>query len=347
MLYKLIFYGLSFEFGSVGMLFVNSHSIALLTSYLLLHGAASAIIALALMFVLPQQYRHPRRWVVLYLFSFNFFMPLVGLVCVTLALALGFWLPRLLKKNEFDLVQNPQFMTHRNHEGTGFRGGQVRAQLGNSNAPIDQRLKALVAVQDTPARATGGLLRTLLSDPSDDMRLLAYGILDNKEKLITTRILENRRLLEKSGDIHEQFGLNKMIAELYWELIYQDLVQGDMRSFSADQVRKYAVEALQVRDDDAGLWFLLMRLELFSNRVDAAEHALYEAQNGSFARERLLPYFAELRFLQRRYDEVRSLFEELADSPGVPALAQNRRFWLSAAEPARPPMNRLAEAQRA
>ena len=330
MLYKLIFYGLSFEFGSIGLLFVDSRSTALLVSYFLLHAAGCSVLALALTFILPVQYKKPRQWVLLYLFSFNFFMPLVGLVCVTLGLLLGFWLPRLIKNNAFDLTENPQFTTHRNHEGTGFRGGQVRASLGNSKAPIDQRLKALVAVQDTPARSTGSLLRALLSDPSDDMRLLAYGILDGKEKSITSRILENRHALEKSSDTAEQFRLNKLIAELYWELIYQDLVQGDMRSFSADQVRKYAVAALQVRTDDAGLWFLLMRLELFSNCVEAAEHALYEAQKGSFARERLLPYFAELRFLQRRYDEVRELFDELADRPGVPALAQNRRYWLPA-----------------
>ena len=348
MVYKLIFYGLSFEFGSIGLLFIGSHSIALLASYFALHAAACAIIALALMLLMPAQYRKPRRWVWLYVFSFSFFMPLAGLLCVTLGLVLGFWLPRLIKKNQFDLTENPRFMTHRNHEGTGFRGGQVRAQLGNSNAPIDQRLKALVAVQDTPARATGSLLRALLSDPSDDMRLLAYGILDGKEKSITSKILENRRLLEKNDDLNEQFILNKVIAELYWELIYQDLVQGDMCSFSADQVRKYAVKALQIRDDDAGLWFLLMRLELFSNRVDAAEHALYEAQKGSFVRERLLPYFAELRFLQRRFNEVRELFGELADRPGVPALAQNRRYWLPPEEPTQmqQPLYRIAAAER-
>lgn len=333
-LYKLIFYGLSFEFGSIGLLFVGSHSAALMISYFALHAAGCAVLALALILILPTQYKRPRQWVLLYLFSFNFFMPMVGLVCIALGLVLGAWLPRLIGKKQFDLMENPRFTTHRNHEGTGFRGGQVRAQLGNSSAPIDQRLKALVAVQDTPARATGSLLRALLSDPSDDMRLLAYGILDGKEKAITMRILDNRQLLEETGDLLEQFRLSKLIAELYWELIYQDLVQGDMLTFSADQVRKYAEKALEMRTDDAGLWFLLLRLELLSNRVDAAEYALFEAQKGSFVRERLLPYFAELRFLQRRYGEVRELFDELSDRAGVPALAQNRRYWLANADSA-------------
>lgn len=328
MLYKLISLGLSFEFAAIGLLFVRSHSLALVSSFLLLHAASSAVLALALALLLPTQHRRPRKWVLLYLFAFNFFMPLIGLVYLLLGPVLGLWLPQLIKKNSFKLAHNLQFTTHRNHEGTGFRGGQVRAQLGNTGAPLDQRLKALLAVQDTPARATGSLLRTLLSDPADDMRLLAYGILDGKEKAITSRILSSRHLLDAAQESSEQFRLNKLIAELYWELIYQDLVQGDMQSFSAEQVRRYAVAALALRDDDAGLWFLLMRLELFSQRVEAAELTLYQAQDANFARERLLPYFAELRFLQRRFDEVRQLFEEMTNRAGVPALGKSRHYWL-------------------
>ena len=327
MLYKLIFLALSFELSSIGLLFVDSHSIVLIGSYLLLHATGCIFLALALALVLPKQYRQPRPWVLLYLFSANFFMPLVGLLCVTSGVLLGFWLPRRTRSRDFDTTRSPRFTTHRNHEGTGFRGGQVRAQLGNPSAPLDQRMKALAAVQDTPARATGSLLRSLLADPTDDIRLLAYGILDGKEKNITQRIIETRHLLQATSQPTEQFSLYKLIAELYWELIYQDLVQGDMRFFSAEQVRKYANDALQIEQSDAGLWFLLTRLELFCGQVDAAEHALYQAQQCSFARERLLPYFAELRFLQRRFAEVRAMFDELADRPGLPALAQSRRYW--------------------
>lgn len=330
MLSKLIAYTLAFELSAIGLLFIDSRSLGLITGYLLLHAAGSCLGALSLSLLLPAQYRQPRRWVLVYLFAFNYFIPLIGLVSVTLGLLLGFWLPQKKRTGKFDTAAMLRFSTHRNHEGTGFRGGQVRAQLGNVKTPLDQRLKALMAVQDTPARATGTLLRDLLADPADDVRLLAYGILDGKEKQITQRILETRHRLERSDQPLEQFRCNKLIAELYWELIYQDLVQGDMRSFSADQVRRYGDAALRINREDAGLWFLLTRLELFSGDVAAAEIALSEAQKRNFARERLLPYWAELRFLQRNFGEVRLLFSELANQPGVPALAQSRAYWLPA-----------------
>jgi hypothetical protein len=329
---KLFYYAAGFELGSMAVLFTNSSSLALLASYLVLHLAGSALLSLALSFVVPARYRTPRHWLLAYLFAFNFFIPMAGLICAAFAILLGAWAPRLAGGAQFDVTDQPRFRTHRNHEGTGFRGGQVRAQLATPRTPLDQRMRALVAVQDAPARATGDLLRALLSDPADDIRLLAYGILDGKEKGITQRILDLRQELERSAAPAERRELHKRLAELYWELAFQNLVQGDMQDFTIGQVRQHAAGALQI-EEDAGLWFLLARLELRARDAGAAERALSRAQQCGFARERLLPYLAELRFLQGRFSEVRRLFVELADEPGVPALAKSRGFWLGRSVP--------------
>lgn len=330
--YKFIVYALSLEFGSAALLMARDNGIGLTVAYLVLHGAASGIGALALALIMPKRYRTPRRWLLAYLFAFLFFVPVAGAACAAGGMLVSALLPRARRSGLFDVTDVPRFTTHRNHEGTGFRGGQVRAQLGNRNTPIDQRLKALVAVQDTPARATGKLLRELLADRVDDIRLLAYGILDNKEKQIAQRIQENRQkldALQRTGREDEGAKLHKSIAELYWELIYQNLVQGDMQTFAASQVRRHLDAAIALHAADAGLWFLLARLELHQQSVAAAEHALQQAQRAGFARERLLPYLAELRFLQRRFGEVRRLFTELEHHPGLPALAATRRYWQS------------------
>ena len=328
MLYKLSFSAFSLEAAALLLLFRQSQSASVLLAFLAMHGAASVLIALAIWLLLPRRYAQPRAWVLAFLFAYNFFMPVIGMGCTVLAFVLGVWLPRLSRRHDYASVMQPQFTTHRNHEGTGFRGGQVRAQLANPLAPLDQRLKALVALQDTPAHATGALLRKLLSDPADDMRLLAYGILDGKEKQIMQRIQENQRLLEVGqADEGERHAGHKRIAELYYELIYQDLVQGDMLRFASEQVRLHIVEARRYDSSDAGLWFMLARLELQAGDVDAAAHALDQAREGGFARERLLPYIAELRFLQRRYGDVRQLFDELRTTSTLPAIRAMRGYW--------------------
>lgn len=328
MLYKLSFSAFSLEAAALLLLLRQSQSASVLLAFLALHGAASVLTALAIRLLLPRRYTQPRAWVLAFLFAYNFFMPVLGMGITLLAFMLGIWLPRLSRRHDYASVAPPRFTTHRNQEGTGFRGGQVRAQLGNPQAPLDQRLKALVALQDTPAHATGALLRKLLSDPADDLRLLAYGILDGKEKQIMQRIQENQRLLDAGqADEGERHAGHKRIAELYFELIYQDLVQGDMRRFAGEQVRQHIRDAQRHDAGDAGLWFMLARLELQAADVDAAAHALEQAQRGGFARERLLPYVAELRFLQRRYGDVRQLFGELQATSTLPAVRAMRGYW--------------------
>lgn len=328
MLYKLSFSAFSLEAAALLLLLGQSQSASVLLAFLALHGAASVLVALAIRLLLPRRYAEPRAWVLAFLFAYNFFMPVLGMGIALLAFTLGIWLPRISRRHDYASVAPPRFTTHRNQEGTGFRGGQVRAQLGNPQAPLDQRLKALVALQDTPAHATGALLRKLLSDPADDLRLLAYGILDGKEKQIMQRIQDNQRLLDAAhADEAERHAGHKRIAELYFELIYQDLVQGDMRRFAGEQVRLHVRHAQRHDAGDAGLWFMLARLELQAADVGAAAHALDEAQRGGFARERLLPYVAELRFLQRRYGDVRQLFGELQATSTLPAVRAMRGYW--------------------
>ena len=74
--------------------------------------------------MLPRRYAHPRAWVLAFLFAYNFFMPVVGMSCTVLAFVLGVWLPRLTRHHDYASVALPRFTTHRNHEGTGFRGGR-------------------------------------------------------------------------------------------------------------------------------------------------------------------------------------------------------------------------------
>lgn len=316
-----------FELGSLVILLSNTTSQAALAAYFAAHAAGSALLALALLPMVPARYARPRRWLLAFLFAFSFFVPIAGLVCVVGGLVFALVLPRFSPAESFGKVAAPRFTTHRNAEGTGFRGGQVRAQLADDAAPVATRLTALSAVQNTPARMTGGILRELLADPIDDVRLLAYGMLDGKEKAISARILDAREALKSLTAPEDLRRTHRQIAELYWELVYQNLVQGDMLKFAAGEARRHARAALDVDSDDAGLWFILGRLGLAVDALDEAGEAFERASAQGFARERLLPYLGELLFRQRRHSEVRALFGELRGKAAAPALLPLRRYW--------------------
>jgi hypothetical protein len=260
-----------------------------------------------------------------YLFALNMTMPVAGLASLALGqyLAKRFTLPR--HDDNIATLDEPCFTLHRDREGYSFRGGEVRARLLNKDTPSNQKMGALASIQETPARVTRDILHGLLTDSCDDIRLLAYGILDGKEKEVTHRILQLEDRLARCGrseakDAHHQ------MTELYWELIYQSLVQGDLLAHAAEQMRTHARLVLE-HGDDASIWFLLTRLELAMNNPDAAQLAFDHACRCCCAPERLLPYLAELRYLQRRHLDVRATLLRLAGM-GVPSLEPAMRYWL-------------------
>ncbi|WP_157221442.1 hypothetical protein [Herbaspirillum sp. YR522] len=321
--------GCGLEAASLALLLRGGSTAAAATVglYLLLHLASSALFALALAAAMPQHYRRPRKWVLAYLLVLNFFMPLAGLLCTMVALAVAVLWPRDQAADRFDTTDSPEFVTMRRREGSGFRGNRVRAQLSNLSTPLDERLNALVAIQNTPTRSSGDSLRNLLADPADDMRLLAYGILDAKEKRITQRIVDMRTHLHSVSDPETRALLHQQVAELYQELIYQNLVQGDLLTYSCDQMREHARASLAISGDQPGLEFMLVRLELMSGNAEAAAAALQNAYEHGFSRTRLLPYLAELSYLERDFEQVRRLFIEMAFDPSVSSTPQLHRFW--------------------
>jgi hypothetical protein len=319
--------GCGFEAASLALLLQDGSGAAVIGLYLLLHLGSSALFALGLAALMPQQYRQPRKWLLVYLLVFNFFMPLAGLLCTVVALIVGVLWPKDEAADHFDTTDSPHFVTMRRREGSGFRGNRVRAQLSNLSTPLDERLNALVAIQNTPTHSSGDSLRNLLADPADDMRLLAYGILDGKEKRITQRIVDIRHHLQSVTDPDTGALLHQQVAELYQELIYQNLVQGDLLKYSCDQMRDHARASLAINGDQPGLEFMLVRLELMSGNAQAAAAALQNAYEHGFSRTRLLPYLAELSYIERDFEQVRRLFIEMAFDPSVSSTPQLHRYW--------------------
>ncbi|WP_443113654.1 hypothetical protein [Herbaspirillum seropedicae] len=327
MLLKFSLAGLSFEVASIALLLDGGNGLAVLGGYLLLHMASSALFALAIALVAPARYQRPRAGLLGYLFCFNFFIPVGGALCMLSALLVAMFWPKDQTEDYFDTAQAPAFVTARRREGSGFSGNRVRAQLGNVATPLDKRLNALVAIQSTPTRASGASLRSLLGDPADDVRLLAYGILDGKEKKITQRIVDIRHHLKTVSDPETLAVLHQQVAELYQELIYQNLVQGDLLQYACTQMREHARAALAIDEGQPGLWFMLVRLELMSGNAPGAAEALRQAHEHGFSRVRLLPYLAELSFLEHDYDQVRKLFIEMQYDPSVSSQPQLHRYW--------------------
>jgi predicted Zn-dependent protease len=224
------------------------------------------------------------------------------------------------------VVPEPAFYREAERSNATSRSMQIRPQLGNPRVPAQRRLTALLAIQDVPTRYSAGLLRELLSDQVEDLRLLSYGMLEQKEKAISDQILQERERLDSVSESAKKLASQRTLARLYWELVHQSLVVGDMRRHCLDQVLEFSAAVLSAEPLDSSMVILQGRALLAAQRFGEAQQTLERAARMPSGRQRALPYLAECAFAQRDFAGVRNALLEVSEVPDM-VLANCVEIW--------------------
>jgi hypothetical protein len=238
-------------------------------------------------------------------------------------------LPAREADSHFRLATPPEFVLSVREPARLFRGLSVRQLLVDVHAAATLRTRALNAIAAKPARIAGDLLRRLLSDPVEDLRLVAYGLLDAQEKVLRGRIAEQDALLAEIDATPRddwtgrasRAEVRRHLAELHFELVYQSLVQGDVREHTLARAIEHAEAAIALDPTDGGLRQLLarMHLERGDDLLQAAEHGL--------PLQRVRPYLAEMAFLRRDWALVREEMGRIDPLTVTPRMAALVRYW--------------------
>lgn len=328
---KLTIFALLVEISAALQLLASgSHSDLLLVSFLITHMIASAALATLALLVMPPAFSSPRRASWLFIFCLSTCIPVLGLVGVLLALTGLPLLPAANERFHFRSVRLPELDPHDHKAAESFRQAGLRQFLRNDRAPVDQRLRALVGLQNAPARFASPLLRDLLAASSEDLRLLAYGMLETREKHLNAEIHNWRVTLQAAtakGDDSARRAASRRLSALYWEMIYQELVQGDLRRHAAMESLRFLEASLDEAEAGASLHLRHGRLLQEIGRDEAAAQAYRAAITKGLPAPRVQPYLAELAFARRDFSEVRRLLASLHDYPDQRRLAPIVKFW--------------------
>jgi hypothetical protein len=298
-------------------------SMSVLLAWQALAASLAAPGALTLM---PKRFRQGGGRTLLYLWCFAFSIPVGGLALTCGTIALGAWLPRDMEEPPISLLYEPQFISQQPTVAYG-RGAHLKSALLSPEAATSFRMTALMAMQSMPMRTVSPLLREMLDDRYEDIRLLAFWMLDRQEKDLTQKILSQMPKLKLALSPAERYRVNKELALLYNELIYAYLVQGDVYRHAARQADSYAAQALEQMPDDASLWRLRGRLALDRGDTESALQMLTQAQLHGYDRARLLPYLAEVAYLRRDFAAVSRLLEEIPSATSLPMLRPLLVYW--------------------
>jgi tetratricopeptide (TPR) repeat protein len=192
--------------------------------------------------------------------------------------------------------------------------GAIRSRL-DSRVPGDIRMKSLLTLQAVPRRVANPILEDLLGDETDDVRMLAFGMLDAEEKKLTQHIQHERTVLEGTLSSGQRYDCLRRLAELHWELIYASLAQGELRKYMLDEANRYADAALTCANSsaDGGLHFLRGRILMAQGVHEAAVRAIDQAVCSGVSEVSALPYLAEIAFRQQNFDAVHRIMQRLAE----------------------------------
>jgi polysaccharide biosynthesis protein PelE len=337
-----------------GPLLLHGHSDVALASYLLLHIGASVLLALFIVPLLPQaasqsaepEAKEPshtaaappakpayRPAVLVLLALCGYAVPILGFIGVLVAVLVLRYHRPAQDKAPFESLQLPEFDQHQRLSGA-FRQTGLGSFLGNRDVPLSSRMRAMVSLQHVSGRVSSPLLRNVLNDPSEDLRLLAYGMLDGLEQRISQSVddeLQALRLAQaREGTARpgpRTLKAVQRLSDLYWEFVYQDLAQGDLRDYAIAQSLHYCNQVLKMQPKNAPMWLRQGRLLHGLRRLDEAAQAYQKALHLGLPATRVLPYQAELSFERRDIVRAYLLMQQLDTANALPRLRPVVEYW--------------------
>ena len=329
MISKWLFSGaVVFELGSWAALLDQMSIEAATLLFVSAHGMSSILLTAGVWLLLPRRYKYPLPWSPLFIFSLSFFVPVLGAIGVAAAVFPALYMPRSQKEKAWDSMGVPDlpFRPQERNRDLMFHDGGLQDVL--RHAPNAQkRVTALFATRRMPNKDSIPILKLALRDPADDVRLLAYSMLDKQESEINHRIQLSLQQLDEATGTHKA-AVHGTLARWYWELAYLGLAQGSVLEHVLRQAREHIESALELGAGD-GVYLLAGRIAMELGDLDLAEQHLLQAQAAGIDVEKLLPFRAEIEFSRGDYaaiaEQLRQLPDDMLQRPPFAALA---RYWL-------------------
>jgi len=198
--------------------------------------------------------------------------------------------------------------------------------------PTEKKLQALMSLQEQPSAASTRLLREALTDGEDEIRLLAYTIVDRQEKRLMNQIIRLQARLEEALKTAPTgimaMRLLHQLSELHWEMIHRHLAQGELSRFLLKRGLQHADHALALDPEAIPLRLLRARLRLRLGDRAAAREDLQTAHALGAAPSQTLPWLAELAFREGDFRQLRAWLAQLGDDALSPRLRRLRRMWV-------------------
>lgn len=322
---------LALEIGSLSLLTTEVSMVNFLI-YLGLHGSASALVVWVAWMFLPAHYKQPVVPACALLWVFAFFIPALGGMLIFAVMHFALRFPHRVRSKRFVELRMPEFSEVQREatERSDLRAGDARSILKSTTLPLETRLRVLVAMQVMQPKAAVPLLLGLLSDPSEDIRLLAYSMMDAWEKDLVQKIQAAQAACEsaqKGGTPTAIVNAMRQLAELNWEQADTGLARGDLRRFALENSAKFCENVLDMDTSMLGTWQLYIKVLIELGQLEKAAVAIdFAAQY--IPAGLVWSMKGQIAYLRRDFDAVRIHAGDIpAQELLLPAVAATASYW--------------------
>lgn len=295
-------------------------------SHGLLHAGAALGVAWSGARLVGPRLRGGRWRVAGYLLVLSLCLPFVGVPAAALLLGVPLGKGLRAERTRYRVISVPDVSVEGGGEGVGGLGADPLGEQRHG-AKEERRLEILLESRRLGAAAAVRLQSEALKDTSDEVRLLAHGLLEGRERGLYAGKEEAARELERvvparRGRPHLER------ARHGWELVFLGLARGECAVHLLQEVRVHAEQAARLLPERGEPSLLLARILLRLGEVDEAGRALEEARRRGLAPAVVAPYVAEVAFQRRRFGEVRAALAELGPVAGMwPGLKRLEELW--------------------
>ncbi len=293
------------------------------------HIIANIIMAWAMLRMLPTKYRVNGFKSFLYFFLLGLFIPIVGNLGLAAVLILGIKREKSIAfrdepiqytaqlpmpANPSTILSKPKFSTH---------GMQSRLQRSDNT---EEHLRIVLATRFMSNNHAIPLLKMALRNSEDEVRLLAFSMLEGKNTEIYNRIEKLKKCLDS---VEQKENIYISIARNYLSLVKLNLTQKEMKSKILAKAHQYLQMALVDDPDNRNVYFTLGQVLLESGVIEEASHSFTKALELGFPPSAVNPFLAEISFKQRRFRKITHYIQQIPVRRRVyPPLADIAAYWL-------------------
>jgi len=296
--------------------------------YLYIHIALSAIIAIISSLILKDRFKYNFILLLISIFIINFCLPIVGYIATLLLSPIitytykKKYLHQIKHFNKDEFLSNPYPKVKR-----VFGEGAVVSLVTDPNNHSPNKMKSLVFMSQHPNIQTHKLIRELLSDKDNEIRLYSFSILNSKEQQLNDQINNLLKQIKLSKNKEEKSNLKEEVAQNYWEFINQGLTEPKNIPIIVERIKHFAQKALKNSKNKAPILLILAKSYFAIKDYSKALDFFNEALKAGIPKIKVLPYLAEIAYEKRDFIEVKRLMQELKIKETHSSIIPIKNIW--------------------